>query len=144
VPNGALLSGAAPSFFEPEFGRLEARTGASGGWNEVSVAPAPESASEVKYGAAVEVLKQVENAPAPTGADAVKVTNSNRARLYAALGALLPAVLFVKGWVEGGHSEVRVAIVCVVALAVALIFRNLIIEVVRMHIAADPEKLNVR
>jgi hypothetical protein len=84
------------------------------------------------------------SAPLSTDGDAVKVTNGLMGKVMAMLGGPLAALAAVWGFISNHENLIVVGILCGTAIVLAIIFRQVILDWVRMQLHADPKMYNVR
>lgn len=71
-------------------------------------------------------------------------TGSLKAKIIAAAGSLPAIWTAVKGFIDGNTFLVALGIICLTLLALSLIFRTVLMDWLRMKLASDPSRYNVR
>lgn len=111
----------------------------------------PEPAKETQTVVNVEHADQVEAktiTPLPgAGKDDPPIQASqggNKSMIATIAGTLGGAVAAVKGFLQGDHTLIIIGVVCATVVLLALIFRQLIMDYLRVKLMSDPQRLNVR
>lgn len=71
-------------------------------------------------------------------------TGGGISRALTGVGGLAGIAAAIKGFMAGNTGIIMVSVVCVTALILALIFRQVLLDWLRMKLHADPSKINVK
>lgn len=73
-----------------------------------------------------------------------QITRSLWSRIYGAVGVVAGALAAIKGWLTNHDAVLASGVICVTVILLALIFRKAILDYLRLEIASDSTKINVK
>lgn len=108
--------------------------------------PDVQNTAQVKIESGESLPKPDEILPGTTPDDAPVDVSQSRfsSKVYAALGGIGGLTAAAKGFLSDNATLIIVGIVCVMILILALIFRGIILDWLRMQLFSDPKRYNVK
>lgn len=82
--------------------------------------------------------------PLSTDGDSVKVTNGLMSKVMAMLGGPIAVLTAIWGFISNHENLIFLGIACGTLIVLAIVFRQVILDYVRMQLHSDPDKYNVR